>query len=268
MKRLLFWLLSFAIVGIAWEYAGRSSIPFRLLLSQPSLVFDYAVHNVDILAMAALYTLLESLLGLGIAIAFTFCCMFVCFYAPRLLRVLLPAMVISQVIPLITLAPLFILLFGLGISSKVAMASLLCFFPLFVSFASGYVAIPRPIDELAYLYASPTWYRIIHVNIPLSLPHIFAGLKVSATLSVIGAIVAEFNGADYGLGKNLFLAAKRLESDLMMSSIIISSVIGAVLYAIVSGLERKIGHWYLPEHRDTTRQKRKKEKKRILASGG
>jgi NitT/TauT family transport system permease protein len=238
-------IFAIAVVCVCWEYFGRISNESRLLLSRPTLVFDYIAQNTSILATASLYTLVESMLGLTIAIIFTFCIMFVCFYFPRLLKSILPMMVVSQVIPLITLAPLFILALGLGISSKVAMAVLLCFFPLFVNFASGYVGIPQTVNELTYIYAAPTWYRILHVNIPLSLPHIFAGLKVSATLSVIGAIVAEFNGADYGLGKNLFLAAKRLDPELMMASIFISSLIGAVLYGLVTSIERRVGRWYL-----------------------
>jgi NitT/TauT family transport system permease protein len=246
MKRWLFSILAICLACASWEYLGRISIPVRLLLSRPTLILDYTAQNASLLATASVYTLAESILGLMIAIIFTFCIMFVCFYFPRLLRLILPVMVVSQVIPLITLAPLFILALGLGIGSKIAMAVLLCFFPLFVNFASGYVAIPRPINELTYIYAAPNWFRILHVNIPLSLPHIFAGLKISATLSVIGAIVAEFNGADFGLGKNLFLAAKRLDPELMMASIFISSLIGAALYGTVTSIERRIGHWYLP----------------------
>ena len=195
--------------------------------------------------MASLYTLVESVLGLSAAIIFCVSVMCLCFYFPRLLKLTLPIMVISQVIPLVSLAPLFIMTLGLGIESKVAMSVLLCFFPLFVNFASGYISIPRAVNELVYIYAAPTWYRILHVNIPLSLPSIFAGLKVSATLSVIGAIVAEFNGAEFGLGKNLFLAAKRLDPELMIASIAISSIIGGLLYGLVTAIERRLGKWYL-----------------------
>ena len=71
------------------------------------------------------------------------------------------------------------------------------------------------------------------------------GLKIAATWSVIGAIVAEFNGADIGLGKNLFLAAKLLEPELMLSSLILSSLLGALMYGLIILIEKRIGKWYL-----------------------
>jgi NitT/TauT family transport system permease protein len=137
------------------------------------------------------------------------------------------------------------MVFGIGIKAKIVMAALMCFFPLFINFLSGYISIPRTTNDMLYLYAASTWFKIIRVNIPLALPSIFAGLKISATLSVIGSIVAEFNGADYGLGKNLYLAAKRLEPELMMTSILLTSLLGGIMYGTMWLLERKLGKWYL-----------------------
>ena len=75
------------------------------------------------------------------------------------------------------------------------------------------------------------------------MPSIMAGLKISATLAVIGAIVAEFNGAEMGLGKNLFLAAKRLEPDLMMSSLLLSTLLGGMFFGLIYYIEKKIINW-------------------------
>lgn len=77
------------------------------------------------------------------------------------------------------------------------------------------------------------------------MPNIMTGLKIAATLAVIGAIVAEFNGAEIGLGKNLFLAAKRLEPELMMSSLFLSSLLGGLMYFIIYLIEHRFGKWYL-----------------------
>lgn len=245
MKRILLYGACLACVLLAWEYFGRGSNKVRLLLSYPSLVYNYFGNNGALLGQATLFTFLESCAGLLLAAAFTFLIMFACFYSPRLLRFLLPIMIASQVIPLITLAPLLIMFFGIGIRAKIVMAALMCFFPLFINFLSGYISIPRTTNEMLYLYRASTWFRIVRVNVPLSLPHIFAGLKISATLSVIGAIVAEFNGANYGLGKNLYLAAKRLEPELMMTSILITSLLGGIMYGTMWLLERRVGRWYL-----------------------
>jgi NitT/TauT family transport system permease protein len=187
-----------AVCGI-WEYFGRTHIMVSLLISSPSLVCKYSWEHAALLSTATGFTLAESLIGLLLAVLFSFGVMVLCFYFPPILNVIMPVMVTSQVIPLITLAPLLIMAFGIGLTAKIVMAALLCFFPLFVNFASGYGSIPNTTKELLYLYGAPTSFRIVRVYVPLSLPSILAGLKVSATLSVIGAIVAEFNGADYGL---------------------------------------------------------------------
>jgi NitT/TauT family transport system permease protein len=110
---------------------------------------------------------------------------------------------------------------------------------------SGINSISTSIRELVFLYNGSNWFKIFKVSFPLSLQSIFTGLKISATLSVMGAIVGEFNGADIGLGKNLYLSAKRLEPELMMNSLLLSFLLGALLYLIVWRLEKVFGKWYL-----------------------
>jgi ABC-type nitrate/sulfonate/bicarbonate transport system permease component len=227
-----------------WQYAASHNQTVRLLISSPSLIANYFGQHWPELLQATKTTLLEAIVGLLIAVLFSFATMVLCFYKPNLMEFVLPVMVTSQVIPLIVLAPFFIILFGIGLGSKIAMAALMCFFPIFVNFAQGYKSINANIHELMHIYNAPLAVRVKQVYFPLSMPSIMAGLKISATLAVIGAIVAEFNGAENGLGKNLYLAAKRLEPDLMMSSLILSTLIGILLFAFIKLIEMKKGEWY------------------------
>lgn len=238
-NRILYILLSIALLA-AWEYFGSTSQTARLLLSSPSLVLEYFGQNSEDLLRATSITLIEAFFGLLIATAFSFSMMILCFYFPKLMDFVLPIMITSQVIPLIVLAPFFIILMGIGISSKIAMAALMCFFPIFVNFAQGYKAISQNIHDLMHIYNASTWYRIKQIYFPLSMPSIMAGLKISATLSVIGAIVAEFAGAQYGLGKNLYISAIRLEPELMMSSLILSTLLGFVFYGSIVLINKKV----------------------------
>ena len=112
------------------------------------------------------------------------------------------------------------------------------FFPIFVNFGTGVKSIPPEILEYAYINKASTWKKITNIYFPLSASNIFAGLKIAATLSVIGAIVAEFTGAKIGLGKNLFLSSKRLEPELMMSSLILSTLLGIMLFGLIYVLEK------------------------------
>lgn len=232
-----------SVVLAAWQYFGSTNQTARLLLSSPTLVVDYFRVNYAELLEATQTTLIEAVVGLLIAAIFSFGMMILCFFYPKLMDFILPIMITSQVIPLIVLAPFFIILLGIGLGSKIAMAALMCFFPIFVNFAQGYKAISPNIHELMHIYNANTWTRIRQVYFPLSMPSIMAGLKISATLAVIGAIVAEFNGAEVGLGKNLFLAAKRLEPDLMMSSLLLSTLLGVVFFVTIFTLEKIIIKW-------------------------
>lgn len=228
----------------AWE-KGANNNTVRVLISAPSLIAKYFLDNITPLSNAAYITFVEAIIGLLIATVFSFGIMILCFYFPKLLDFMLPIMIVSQVIPLITLAPLFIILFGSGVTAKIMMAALLCFFPIFVNFNSGVKQISRNIHELLYIYNATTSQKIKNIYFPLALPHIMTGLKVAATLAVIGAIVAEFNGSEIGLGKNLFLAAKRLEPEMMMASLFLSTVLGGLMYLFIFLIEKKLGKWYL-----------------------
>lgn len=231
------------ILLVTWQYFGSHNQTVRLLVSAPSLIAKYFAANAADLFAASQVTFMEAAIGLAIAVFFSFATMIICFYKPKLMEFVLPIMVTSQVIPLIVLAPFFIILFGIGLGSKIAMAALMCFFPIFVNFAHGYKTISNNLHELMHIYDAPTSFKIKQVYFPLAMPSIMAGLKISATLAVIGAIVAEFNGAETGLGKNLFLSAKRLEPDLMMSSLILSSATGFIFYYIIVLLEKKLCSW-------------------------
>lgn len=240
MKNKVLYISLSVLLLVAWQYFGSTNQTVRLLLSSPSLVLNYFGEHYSLLLQATQTTLIEAVVGLLIATVFSFGMMILCFYVPKLMEFVLPIMVTSQVIPLIVLAPFFIILMGIGLGSKIAMAALMCFFPIFVNFAQGYKAINPNIHELMHIYNADTWTRIRQVYFPLSMPSIMAGLKISATLAVIGAIVAEFAGAEVGLGRNLFISALRLEPEMMMSSLCLSAILGLIFFGAIKLLENKI----------------------------
>ncbi len=240
MKNKILYIVFTVFILVIWEYYGSANSTIRLLLSSPSLVVNYFVENYVILLEATLTTMIEALSGFLIAIFFSFGMIIICFYQPKFMEFILPIMIISQVIPLIVLAPFFIILLGMGISSKIMMAALMCFFPIFVNFAQGYNSINQNIHELMHIYNANTWMRMRYIYFPLSMPSILAGLKISATLAVIGAIVAEFAGAEVGLGRNLYISALRLEPEMMMCSLILSALLGLTFFGIIHIVENKI----------------------------
>jgi NitT/TauT family transport system permease protein len=240
------WLIAISLaLLVGWEFSARQYSTLRLLVSSPSLIAAYMKENAGTLLLDTGTTLWEAFCGLSIAVSAALSLMILCFWKPFLSRFLLPVMITSQVIPVIVLAPFFVILLGSGVSSKIAMAAVISFFPVFINFSQGYKAIPRSIHELYLINNASLAYRIKKVYFPLSTPSIMAGLKISATLASIGAIVAEFTGSDNGLGRNLFLSAIRLEPELMMCSLVLSAIIGGLLYLFIGLIERRVGKWYL-----------------------
>jgi len=228
-----------------WQYATNDNNNLRLLISNPSLSFKYFQSHSSLIFESAGYTAYESLAGFLVAILFSFVLVFICLLNRKLFELILPIMIVSQVIPIVTLAPLFIVLLGIGLKSKIAMATLMCFFPIFVNLATGVNSISKDYHNLFNIYNASPLTKIKRLYFPLSTPYIFSGLKVSSTLAVVGAIVAEFNGAEVGLGKNLFLAAKRLDAELMINSIFFSCLLGGLFYSVIFLIEKRIGKWYL-----------------------
>lgn len=241
----LSYLILLTILIVSWEVKSQGNNVWQLMVSSPSLILDYFISNKVELLYSTWMTFYESLAGLLIATTFSFGTMIICFYVPKFMEYILPVMIVSQVIPLITLAPLFIIMFGVGPTATVLMASLLCFFPIFVNFSNGVKLISKNIHELVFIYNLSTLQKIRFVYFPLAMPNIMTGLKIAATLAVIGAIVAEFSGAQAGLGRNLYLSALRTEPELMMSSLFLSSILGLIMFSIIFLFERIFGFWYL-----------------------
>jgi ABC-type nitrate/sulfonate/bicarbonate transport system permease component len=245
MKKSILYILLITLLILLWELCTKNNSNLRLLISSPSTSFSYFKLNFGFLFEALKYTALESILGLLFALLISFVFMYVCLRIPKLFDFVLPVMIISQVIPVVTLAPLFIVLFGIGLISKIAMAILMCFFPIFISLASGVKSIDEDYINLFSIYNANASTKIMKLYLPFSLPFLFSGLKVSSTLAVIGSIIAEFSGAEYGLGKNLFLSSKRLDAELMINSIFLSCVLGGAFYFLIIILEKYFGKWYL-----------------------
>jgi NitT/TauT family transport system permease protein len=233
-----------ALIVVAWELASRSSVTFRLLISSPSLMVTHIRDYPKQVFWSFIYTGWEAAIGLILATSIGIGFAVLLLYWPRLARITYPWFVGSQIVPFVCLAPLVILLFGVGPSGKIFLSALMAFFPILANLVAGIKSIPRAPLELMKMMNAPRHSVARHVVVPFSLSHFFAGLRVAAPFSVIGAIVAEFNGADFGIGKDIFIAAKRLEPEVMMVGILSGAVLSALIYLIVLSFERSLGSWY------------------------
>lgn len=160
-------------------------------------------------------------------------------------RLLSPYLVAAQATPILALAPLIYLWLGSGLASRVLIAALICFFPITVSTMVGIRSVDAKLLELARSLRATRWQVVRDFEVPAALPQIFGGFRVGVTLAVVGAIVAEWTGAERGLGVLINLARGSLyDIPLMFAALLMIAALGVVLYLAVVLLERKlVGPW-------------------------
>jgi NitT/TauT family transport system permease protein len=228
-------------------YTRNNSIAHRFL-SDPVSTAKYFIENYLPLLKDMLNTSFEIFGGSFIAIILSFIFMCVCVIYPKFLKAVQPVVVVSQIIPIIVFYPIFMVLLGIGLVSNIAMVALMCFFPMFVNFAAGVESVPENVHSLLYMYNTKKIFEIFKIIIPLSAPYIFSALKITVTMAIMGAIVAEFTSALHGLGFNLYNAKRKSMPELLMSSVLLIIMIGVVLYSLIEWIEKKKGYWYLKDN--------------------
>ena len=180
MKRRYIYIIIVCVLVAVWEISGNNSTNTKLFISTPLESLHYFFNNTSQLLLATWTTFIESFSGLLIATIFSFFVMIIGLYSKKFLDTIMPIMIVSQIIPIITLAPLIILVFGIGIKAKVIVSALMCFFPIFINFNNGVRSIQEEIFDLLKVYNATTLFKIKRVYFPLSMPNIMTGLKVSS----------------------------------------------------------------------------------------
>jgi NitT/TauT family transport system permease protein len=158
-------------------------------------------------------------------------------------RLVYPPVVFVQLIPKIAIAPLFLVWFGFGMESKVVLTLLMTFFPLLLASISGFQILDDRLLHLTRSMGATRWQTFLHLRFPSALPVIFSGLKASATMAATAAIVAEFVGANEGLGYVLLRGTSNLDTQLIFAVLFALTVIGLLVNYVVEALEYVLTPW-------------------------
>ena len=243
MKRdaLLSTLLGLACLA-AWEAAVRVGHTSPLVLPAPSVVSQslWQGLNSGYLWPHIAHTLTEVVLGLLLGASMGFVGGVVLGESARLRGVLMPYVVISQVVPKLALAPLFIVWFGFGSLPTVVMTALICFFPLLENTATCMQQVDANKLELFRMLRASRWQTLWRLKLPAGLPNIMAGLRVAVVLAWVGAVVGEFIGASRGLGALIIAAQGSMDTPLMFAVLTVITVLGLTFYKICEWLERRL----------------------------
>ena len=158
-------------------------------------------------------------------------------------RIVFPYIVALQAIPKVAIAPLMVIWFGFGLQSKILMTAVIAFFPVLVNTVVGLKSVEQDRLDLMTALSARRWQTFRYVRLPTALPFIFAGLDVSAVLSVIGAIVGEFVGAKGGLGYLLLFYNSDLRIAAVFALLVVLAAIGISLHLAVLALQRRVMFW-------------------------
>ncbi|MGE5390131.1 MAG: ABC transporter permease [Deltaproteobacteria bacterium] len=235
--------LAFIILLAGWEAGVRIwSVPLWILPA-PSQVLRMTLSSLPLLLGHTVVTLEEAILGFAASVALAFLLVFCFNLMPWLRQALYPLLVVSQTIPLITLAVLFTIWFGWGLLPKVLVVILVCFFPIVISLIKGIDGVhPEMIDLFRSMGASrlKIWTM---VQFPLALPSFFAGLRISATYSIMAAVIGEWMGSQQGLGFYMTLLQKNFSVDGVLSAVLIICLLSLLLVKTVDFLEYVLVPW-------------------------
>jgi len=230
-------------IALAWElYTRLFNVP-HYLVPAPSLIARTLVEEWPTIQRNVGRTLVEAVGGflLGNGFAVLLAILFV--HSPSVQRVLYPVAVAIRTVPIIAIAPILVLLLGNGYAPKVVIAALISFFPTLVNMVRGLEAVEPSALELMRVLSANRRQVFFKLRLPSSLPFLFSALKIATASRVIGAIVAEWVGADTGLGYLIIVATFEFRTGLLYATTAVGSFLALAFFLAVVGIEKAVVRW-------------------------
>lgn len=235
--------ISLIFILVAWQLIDYLFKIKEVVLPNPSEIFSAAYGNSLLLLKHTGITMIESILGFMIGTTFAILIALIFIYSLPLKKIFYPYAIALKATPLYALAPLLVLWFGNGIWSKVVMSAMIAFFPVLVNAVKGFTAVEQESLDLFKSLSASKMQILFKLRFPNALPYIFPALKIATTLSVVGATIAEFTGASYGIGHVIVNSSYYLETSMMFAAILMISLGGVIFFGSIALLEKKIIFW-------------------------
>jgi len=240
--KLLAWCVIPALLIIWQLWCVVGDVP-KYILPSPADVWATLTANFGILTDNAKTTLLEAFLGLAISLLLSFAAAALMDSFGVLYRALYPILVVTQTVPTVAVAPLLVIWFGAGMAPKIILITVVCFFPITVALLDGFKSADPEVVSLVRAMGGNRRQVFRHVKFPFALTGMFAGLKISVSYSVVGAVISEWVGGSKGLGVYMTLVKKAYSLDKMFAAIIIVIAVSLVLVESVKILEKALTPW-------------------------
>ena len=238
-------LLAIALALWVWQVAAERALAPAYVLPLPGRVFTAWTQLLlnGALARHVGTTLSEALCGFAIAFVAGVALAYPLARSETLARLSSPFIAATQAVPMIALAPLLVMWFGLGLISKVIICALIVFFPILVNTVVGLRSIEPEMTDAARTLGAGTWQTLWYVEVPLALRPVLAGIRMGLTLAMTGAIVGEFVASDSGLGFLMVLSRTNFDAAMVFAAALTIAAISTLLYKSVSWIERLLIDW-------------------------
>lgn len=232
---------------LLWEYTVKILAIDKFILPAPSRILSAMTENASLLLEHSRYTMTEALLGFFLAVFLGMLIAAVMSLITVVKETVYPLIILTQTVPIMALAPLMIIWFGYGILPKVAVVTLVCFFPITVSLVEGLAKVDSDTVRLLEAMGANKLQVFKKVQFPAALPALFAGLKISAAYSIMAAVIGEWLGASKGLGIFLTRSMHSFQTEQVFAAIIVISLVSLVFFGLVEAAGRICMPWYYKE---------------------
>ena len=232
-----------AVLLMIWQILSMVNIIPKFMLPSPFEVVKAFVSDFPLLMKHTEVTLVEAFLGLGLGIILGFVVAVIMDRFEYAYKMIYPVLVITQTIPTVAIAPLLVLWMGYGILPKIMLILLTSFFPITIGLLDGFRSVDKDMLNLLKTMGASSFQNFIHLKLPSSLGYFFAGLRISVSYSIIGAVVAEWLGGYDGLGVYMTRVRKSYSFDKMFAVIFLISGISLLLMYFVKKIQRWCMTW-------------------------
>ena len=233
-------VLLVAALVVLWEILVRVLDVPRFLLPAPSEIVALAIAEWPLIQMHTLVTIWSITTGYIAAVAFGLAVSAAMIRYPLLERLIMPIFVALQSVPKIAIAPLILVWVGAGIGSKIVVVASIAFFPIVINTMAGFKEVDRGLANVFRSVAATERQMFLKLRLPYAMPYIFAGLRIATTLSVLGAIVAEWLAASNGLGYLVLSGSFNFNTARSFAAIIMLAILGSAFFGLMSSMERLV----------------------------
>lgn len=236
-------IITFSILIILWQVMGNMGMLPKFIIPTPLEIINGFINDIELIGFHSKVTLIEAFLGLGIGILIAVVLAVLMDLFSTVYNIVYPFAIITQTIPTVAIAPILVLWFGYGIEPKILLVSITSVFPILVGILNGFKNCDQDSIKFLQLMNASKFQILWHVKLPSSLGYFFAGLKISVSYALIGAVVSEWLGGFEGLGVYMTRVRKAFSYDRMFAVIVFISILSLLLMKIVDLIQKYSIPW-------------------------